>query len=425
MPVTDDVEVAADRLHSSLALQGERVSFTGTLASMTHAQAADLTQEHGGTATEHVSRHSTMLVVGEEGWPLEDDGRVSVKLQQVEAWRRDGVDIRVVNESDWLLLLGLTERRDEIRRLYTPAMLSQLLGVSVNVIRGWERVGLIHPVKKVYRLPYFDFQEVTSVRRLSQLLADGVSRTEIERSLRDLPAVRRGDERPLEQLDLLVRNAHVVIRDAHGLIAPRTGQRVFDFEPESNEATGDDGEPEPPPSIRIELATPSETWTGQDWFTQGCRLYLEGYLQHAAESFRLCLMTDPHNPEVHFHLAECLYREDNLGGALERYYAAVENDHDYLEAWTQIGCLHREMREFDAALDAFEIALDVHPDYPDAHFHKAETLADLDRAGEAIPYWERYLEFDCRGPWAELARNRLSAALGDPDNACDDKLDSE
>ena len=187
-------------LASSPALAGERVAFTGTLASMTHAQAAELVERHGGMATEHVSRQTTMLVIGEEGWPLDDDGHISVKLQLAQRWRDAGAELRVVNESDWLLLLGLTERRDEIRRLHTPAMLSQLLDVSVHVIRGWERAGLIRPVKRVYRLPYFDFQEVTSARRLSQLLAAGVPRREIEESLSQLPAVLRGDQRPLEQL---------------------------------------------------------------------------------------------------------------------------------------------------------------------------------------------------------------------------------
>jgi tetratricopeptide (TPR) repeat protein len=395
-------------LASSPVLAGERVAFTGTLASMTHARAMELVQQHGGTAGEHVSRQTTMLVIGEEGWPLEDDGHVSVKLQQVERWNRAGENIRIVNESDWLLLLGLTERREEIKRLYTPAMLSQLLNVSVHVIRGWERARLIRPVKSVYRLPYFDFQEVTSARRLSQLLEAGIPRREIEDSLRRLPTVRRGDERPLEQLDILVRNARVVMRDGFGLLEPSTRQRVMDFEPEQESSADDAPSYEPPPSIKIQLARTDETFHGQDWYVQGCRLYDEGRLPDAAEAFRLCLMTEPHNPEAHFHLAEVLYRQDNVAGALERYYAAVENDREYIEAWTQIGCLHRELDEPESALDAFDIALGVHPDYPDAHFQKAETLAELGRRGEALPHWRRYLSYDSRGPWADLARQRLA-----------------
>ncbi|MBL8849412.1 MAG: tetratricopeptide repeat protein [Planctomycetaceae bacterium] len=398
------------RLASSPALAGERVAFTGTLASMTHAQAAELVEKHGGTSSEHVSRQTTMLVIGEEGWPLDDDGHISVKLQQAQRWHDGGVELRLVNESDWLLLLGLTERREEIRRLHTPAMLSQLLDVSVHVIRGWARAGLIRPVKRVYRLPYFDFQEVTSARRLSQLMAAGVSRREIEEALSQLPAVQRGDQRPLEQLEILARNAHVVVRDAHGLLAPGTGQRLFDFEPEQTAAEPEQPAVEAPTSIRLlpQAGELPDRRDDCDWFVEGCRRYSDGEFAEAAVMLRLGLMTDPHNAEAHFHLAECLYRQDNVAGALERYYVAVEHDREYIEAWTQIGCLHRELGQLESALDAFDVALAAHPEYPDAHFQKAETLAELGHAAEAVPYWRRYLSYDNRGPWAELARQRLS-----------------
>lgn len=128
----------AQPLESSPALQGERLSFTGTLASLTHRQAMDLAEQHGGATTHSVSKQTSMLVVGEEGWPLETDGKPSVKLQQVTEWRLQGLDIKVVPESKWLHLLGLEERRRDVHRLLTPAMLSQSLNVSVGLIRHWE-----------------------------------------------------------------------------------------------------------------------------------------------------------------------------------------------------------------------------------------------------------------------------------------------
>ncbi len=158
---------------------------------MTHAQAAQLVADHGGTASEHVSRHTTLLVVGEEGWPLEADGQPSVKLQQAQRLQAEGVVVRILNESEWLRALGLSEQEAEVRRLYTPAMLSGMLKISVHLIRGWERLGLIRAVKRIYRLPYFDFQEVNSVQRLNDLLHAGVPRHELETSLRALPSVLR------------------------------------------------------------------------------------------------------------------------------------------------------------------------------------------------------------------------------------------
>ncbi|MEO1996231.1 MAG: MerR family DNA-binding transcriptional regulator, partial [Planctomycetaceae bacterium] len=138
---------------NSPCLQGEHVTFTGTLASMTHRQASILAEEHGGTAAHHVSGLTTMLVIGEEGWPLEIDGQPSRKLVQVRCLEEQGQSVRVLTESEWLHLIGLNQGRHDVQRNYTPAMLSRLLGVPVNQIRSWERHGLIRPVRRVYRLP--------------------------------------------------------------------------------------------------------------------------------------------------------------------------------------------------------------------------------------------------------------------------------
>ncbi|MBX3443325.1 MAG: tetratricopeptide repeat protein [Planctomyces sp.] len=393
-------------LSSSPALQGERVAFTGVLASMTHAQAGELTERHGGEASEHISRQTTMLVVGEEGWPLENDGRPSVKLQEAQRILEAGGELRIISESDFLQLLGLTEGREESRRLYTPAMLSQLLDTSVHVIRGWERAGLIRSVRKVYRLPYFDFQEAASARRLSELLASGVPREELERSLRDLPGVKQGQGRPLEQLRLLAHHQRVVVRDDHGLKEPASGQRLLAFDPQTeDEAPDEESEPAAVPFV---ARTTVPDWSATDWFEEGCRRYADEQLDGAVEAFRCAVMQTPAYPEAHFHLAECLYRSGALSGALERYYAAVEHDHDYLEAWTQLGCLLTEMGDAESAADAFRIALDVHPEFPDAHYHLADLLTTQGRDGEARPHWEAFLAHNPRGPWADLARQHLS-----------------
>lgn len=413
--ITSAVEATSDLTDSALAssppLQGERISFTGTLASMTHRQAMELAQQHGGFATHSVSRQTSMLVVGEEGWPLEMDGKPSVKLREVTEWRQQGLDIKVIQESEWLHLLGLEERRRDVHRLLTPAMLSQSLDVSVSLVRHWERIGLIKPVKKVFRLPYFDFQEVACVRRLSDLLQAGVSQHELESSLSRLQSMLPGTERSLSQLTLLSRDRHVVVRDDSGLLEPISRQRLFDFDAEVEEETLSREEEvirsETIPSQLRSLTPLSHRQT--DWIERGSLLLEENRLADAVEAFRCALMSDPSNPETHFHLAESLYRSGNLTGAFERFHVAVELDQQYLEAWTQLGCVAAELGQTQSALDAFSIALQSHADYPDAHFHKAELLARLNRADEAIPHWQAYLVQEQRGPWAELARQRLDS----------------
>jgi tetratricopeptide (TPR) repeat protein len=389
-------------------LAGERVSFTGTLASMTHRDAMAQVVAQGGTSAEHVSRQTTMLVIGEEGWPLEPDGKPSVKLQHAERLMAEGIPIRIVRESDWLGFLGLGDRRDELHRRCTPAMLSRMLEVSVHEIRRWERLGLIRAVEHICRLPYFDFQEVSNARRLAELIDAGVSTREIKNSLTQLEAAVGIGSRPLAQLEILAADHQILYRDSRGRLKTPVGQLLLDFDgsspaPDAESAADTMALPDPPAPDR-------RNWTAGQWGAEGSRLSDEGELDAAIQAFRMALMEDFDAPEIHFHLAETLYRQGNSSAALERYYMAVELDHNYLEAWTQIGCLMSEFGRTDDAMDAFRIALDIHPEFPDAHLHLAEALHQSGRTPEAIEHWQTYLKFDQSGPWADAARSRLEGA---------------
>ena len=415
----DPADSDAKPIQSSPLLLGERVAFTGTLASMTHRQAMDLVEQHSGSAGQHVSHQTTLLVVGEEGWPLEADGRISVKLEQARQLHDQGEPVRILSESEWLTLLEVEPRERKQQQLYTPAMLSQLLNISVHEIRRWERDGLIRAVKKVYRLPYFDFQEVTGARRLSELAQSGVKLDELAAGLERLRAILPGVDRPLAQLEVLARGKQFLYRDATGLVEPSSGQRVFDFELPSppcpvDEHDLDDEVATIPLRPAVEAASPGDSinrrdWSADEWFREGCRLAEENEIDAAIEAFRLALIDEPLNPAHHFHLADVLYRDGRPEAAIERYHMAVELDHDFLEAWTQLGCLFAETGKTSAAQEAFRVALDLHPDYPDAHFHLAELLERSGQRDEAATHWRRYLEFDQRGPWADIARQRLES----------------
>ena len=423
--MSDDDELLPADLESSPCLQGEKVTFTGVLASMTHRQASDIVAENGGVSVDHVSSRVTMLVVGEEGWPLDEEGETSVKLQQAVELIDSGVPIQILKESDWLRLLGLEHRERDVHRLFTPAMLQQKLDIPVGVVRRWERRGLIEPVQRVYRLPYFDFQEVAAVRRLQEMLKSGIPRDRIEQSLSGLRQLLPSVDRPLAQLEILARDSRVVFRDEKGLVEARTGQRVLDFDPEPSaepndhftEEPGDSEESEivdtpstiPIPSFGVVAETNPSSWNAEEWFDHGCGLLGDDEVAESIEAFRMALMSCPDDAEIHFYLASALYRNGNVGGAVERYHVAVELDHEYIEAWTQLGCLRFELGEVEAAIEAFDIALTCHAEYPDAVYHKATVLSELGRIDEAAALWKKYLDFDQDGPWAEAVLERLES----------------
>ncbi|MEQ9411750.1 MAG: GlcNAc transferase [Fuerstiella sp.] len=463
-------------LKSSLPLSGECVAFTGTLASMVHRDAAALVETYGGRAVQSVSGAVTMLVVGEEGWPLEEDGEASQKLKQATQLLSEGAEVKVIAESDWLHLIGLNERREEIQRSYTPAMLSRLLDVPVGMIRRWARIGLIRPVRRVCRLPYFDYREVSSARRLARLLDEGVRPEVLEQSLRELSNTLLGTDRSLAQLNLLVQDEKVVLRDAHGVLNPRTGQRLLDFDDaptlkvhtedtdsdtdtsaatervhaERVDAKRDDTTSDPamarnadsgkePFPVSISFAEARfqlddrgmKEWSADEWFDEGCRLAEEAAFESAVNAFRNCLsllasdhalLRNPQQPpvnaldvfpdpaDVHFHLADALYRDGQTEAAIERYHCAIEFAPDFIEAWTQLGCLQTERGHWIPAEEALLTAIAIHDSNPDALLHYAQLLDQMKRTGEALVYWEKYLAHDSRGPWADHARQRLEEA---------------
>jgi tetratricopeptide (TPR) repeat protein len=389
-------------------LTGERVAFTGTLASMTHRAAAELVEAHGGQAVQHVSQQTTLLVIGDEGWPLEPDGQPSVKLLQAQALQQRGHPLRLLSEAEWRAILGL-EPRATPQTLYTPAMLSQLLGVSVHAIRRWERWNLIHPIRRVMRLPYFDLAEVSAARRLAELIANGVSVESLAASLDKLQAVLPGVPRPLVQLPTQAIERQLLYRDQIGWVEPRSGQRRLPFVEDAVESPPETSSVEPVtlPFRAVPPTAPVGNWTADDWFQQGCRLVEEGRAADAVEAYRSALIEAPAMAEYHFHLADALYQVSKIDGAIERYYAAVEHDHDFIEAWTQLGCVLAEHGATTAAEEALRIALERHPDYPDAHFHLAQLLTRRESVDEARPHWAAYLRHDAHGPWAEIARQHL------------------
>jgi len=400
-----------DSLKNPPVLEGEVVSITGTLASMTHEQAYEQIVRHGGTASQHVTHQLTLLVVGEEGWPLESDGKPSLKLQQAEAFNQEGENIRIVNESDCLRMLGLSIENPDVKRLYTPAMLSRLLQLPVHVIRSWERAGLIRAEKKVFRLPYFSYHEVTTARRLCELMQAGATEQQLTRSLNFVQRYVGDPGRIFEQLEMLSDHRRLVMRDEHGYYEPQSRQRLFIFD-QSAEAETDAGTIsaedlyEESSLLRFETDDAAPR-SAKDWVIEGCRQAEVADTSGAIRSFRKALQLHPDDAEAHFYLADALYRLGKLEAALERYLSATEHDPEYLEAWTQIGCIYAELRKFADAIEAFDAAIEVHAPYAEAHLHKAETLHQMQRIEEAIRHWHLYLEYDDRGPWAELAYQRL------------------
>jgi tetratricopeptide (TPR) repeat protein len=388
-------------------LHEKRVALLGRLASMSKREAAELLRQQGAVVLEKPDPSADLVVVGEQSLPLFDGDLPATWFDQSTRDAAEAGRLKVITETQLWQQLGLVDQQQQIQRLYTPAMLAELIGVSVAVVRRWHRRGLIVPVREVRRLPYFDFQEVATARRLAELLAAGVSARSIEKKLEELARYLPHVTRPLAQLSVIIEGKDILLRQGDGLVEPG-GQLRFDFEAEPAREAQRTATPTPaataagPEAESIALPTAPE---------QMCRLAAEleedGQLTEAAEMYRAAMAAAGPKPETCFQLAELLYRLGDAGGARERYYLAIELDEDYVEARANLGCVLAETGQRDLAVAAFEGALAYHPDYADAHYHLARTLDELDRRAEATAHWQAFLDLSAESPWAEEARRRL------------------
>ncbi len=390
-------------------MEKERVALLGKLAGMSKRDAGRLIRRHGGTVARRSDATITLVVLGEADIPVDQPADSRPFWNEQTRHAAEEGRLTTITETQLWERLGLVEQHKSVRGLYTPAIVAELLGIPVGLVRRWHRKGVIVPVREVRRLPYFDFREVATARRLADLLAAGCSPQAIEKQLSDLTRFIPSVERPLRQLSFIVEGKQLLFRDRGRLQEPG-GQLRFDFQARSDTAERRAAADHPGPAVVPLPATvgdPPAAASPAEMFALAGELEEDGRLDDAVLMYRAVLAAAGPDAEVNFLLAELLYRLGDVPAARERYYAAIEVDDDFIEARANLGCILAETGQSDLAVAALQGALNLHPDYPDAHYHLARTLDDLGRQDQAATHWRRFLALVPDSPWAEEAHDRL------------------
>ncbi len=391
-------------------LAGKQVAFLGKLGSLNRREAQSLVRRSGGVPVSLDDVAVNLIVIGADEFMMDSAAMLDADMLE----KVDQGSIELVHETELLEELNLVDRIPSAQRHYTPSMLAQLLGVPTTTIRRWHRQGLITPVREVYRLPYFDFEEVISARRLAQLLAAGTSPAQIESKLRQLSRLFPGVERPLAQLSVIVDGGDILLRDGEGLV-DSGGQRRFDFDAceqmsvrQSDVENGTElAESGLETQATIQFPQATAPPDPEMLLSAAAGLEAEGKLGEAIAAYRSLLFTGFQSADVHFLLAEVLYRQGDVSAARERYYATLEIDENFVEARANLGCVLVETGQPELAIAAFEGALARHPEYPDVLFYLARTLDDLGQEADALQRWHEFLNVAPNSPWASEARDRL------------------
>ena len=157
------------------SLEGGIIAFTGRLASMKRANAFTLVTQHGGKPCERVTKDTKVLIVGELGWPLQEDGRPSKSLTQAKSY-----SVPIVSERRFLEWVGKISPEEQAKT-YTTDELAALSKLPADVVEQLSMFGLIE-----VRDGRYGFRDLASARQAAQLLGSGIGLSVITKSLREI-----------------------------------------------------------------------------------------------------------------------------------------------------------------------------------------------------------------------------------------------
>ncbi len=389
----------------------------GKLASMSRREAEQLIRERGGRLLERASEPIDLFVVSDDTIDLQHVVRDEDIFDAAARAALAEGKVELLRESEFWARLGLVDSGQGVERLYTPAMLAELVGVPISTLRQWHRRGVLRAKREVRRLPYFDFEEVGVAGKLAELLAAGCSVSTVHRKLDELARLLPESPRPLADPAVVVIGSCLYVRRGESLAEP-SGQLLIDFDaPRSDLAK----QPVETATIAIPFATAeslrgaspscsrsSHAQVAEDLRSLAAEMDEIGQAQQAIEVYRAILFSEDSAAEDHFALAELLYREGDLAAARERYYVAIERDEDFVEARSNLGCVLAEQGELELAEAAFSGALMYHPTYADAHYHLARLLDRMGQNEEASNHWRQFMDLAPASPWADEARDRIA-----------------
>jgi tetratricopeptide (TPR) repeat protein len=335
---------------------------------MARAEAFEVVAQRGGIPSQSVTKRTKLLIVGELGWPLLDDGRPSNKLSRASAY-----GVPIVSERRFLEWIGKAIP-DNLHKTYSADQVASLSKLSGDKIRELAHLGLLDE-----RAGRFGFRDLASARQIAKLLTEGVRLSEIIRSVSE---IRKWlPEAGLANVRLRPGRSHSLEVEQPGGRTDKHGQFV--------------------------LAVDECRQNPDDLFARAQSAEEVGDIAEAERLYRILMKSDPTDASAAFNLGNLLRahgRNVEAEGALR---AAITVDPTFAEAWYNLGDLLDEQGRSEAAIECLRKALRVAPDYVDAVFNLALLLQRKSQYAEATDYWRRYLASDCQTEWATRARRSL------------------
>lgn len=114
------------------------------------------------------------------------------------------------------------------------------------------------------------------------------------------------------------------------------------------------------------------------------RIFNQGQLQEALFESTQLLREFPHSATLHNLAAASDVGLMQFDVAIESYEYALKIDPEYAEAYFNMAIAQDNKGEVKAAIDSYKRAIDVRPNYTDAYMNMGVALQDMGDVGAAV-----------------------------------------
>lgn len=275
----------------------------------------------------------------------------------------------------------------------------RIFRIREKQLRLWERNGLIASSDS------YGFQELAQLRKLRDLGAERISAVSIRNAVHAMRSVS-GLPDPLLEAGLDVArdgSRRPVFRHSGAVVEPIGGQYLLDFSGTGKQV--------------LSARTPSG-YLRMEQEREAARLFAKavyaeeaGRLADAQDGYEAVLGLIPGHASSAINLGTIFYGRRDYARAEQFYRMATESDRTYALAFFDLGNVLDELKRLPEAIGAYRRAIELRPDYADAHYNLALALERHGRRRSALSHWTVYLRLDASGPWAQHARTQLRKTL--------------
>lgn len=281
---------------------------------------------------------------------------------------------------------------------YSRQDVLRILRLAPRQLAAWERAGLISPIDE------YSFAEMGRLRKLRELQsAKRLSARNIRASVEAMQRVS-GVHNALMEASAVCQGSRLAFRHNGTLVDPLTQQLAFDFDVL--------------PACALQMASAQAQPLGQhaaevqEMFLRAVRLEESAATIPAAiEIYREVLALRPDHAPALINMGTIHYNMRQYEAAEDFYRRATVADPDYALAFFDLGNVLDEMQRLDEATASYQRAVSLVPQYADAHYNLALAYERQGQRRRALRHWLTYVRLDPVGPWASHAKEQARKIL--------------